>query len=84
MAIMSIAGTEQRDEDRSIVMVEITDETRESGMKRVETHRAWEFYCDGCEAFDTELSHDEAVEQMEKHRCPDLPPCAGEWEGATS
>lgn len=73
MGITTLAGTEIRDEDRSIVQVEISEEGTYVDV-------VWEFHCDGCDAMSSGLSMEEAEFEMRTHVCPDLPPCAHDPE----
>lgn len=85
MAIMSAESTRISDEDRSIVLVTVSEElrSRATGAYLGETEESgYEFTCQACGALSTMLSEEDARAELREHVCPDLPPCAGEWEGA--
>lgn len=66
--ICEIAGSERRIEDRSIVLVEVTEDGADAA-------RAWEFHCDACDEMLTGLDEETAVKLLDTHVCPDMPPC---------
>lgn len=83
MPITEVPATRIVDEDRSIVLVEVSDMTHDFfGRERgVETSEGWEFQCAACGDMSTGLSEREAHDELQHHECPgvpdaDVPPCA--------
>lgn len=80
--IRTLQSFESPDGTRYASEVEVTDGILSPGTGRqvgTSARRSWEFGCHSCEAFDTNLSEDEARDELESHRCTRRP---GPGQGA--
>lgn len=50
--------------DRTIALVEITDDKDPDDL-----HQSWEFHCEACDEFCTELSEADARDELANHKC---------------
>lgn len=85
MAIREISGTESTRGSVTIVEVEVSEpDTTLRGRlyQQPYTIDAWEASCAACEMLCTNLTESEALEELETHRCPEIPPCEREEAGA--